>query len=652
MPGLIDRVKERRIGQWILAYLAVAVPIWSVVEVLGDRWGLTPGAGRALDVVLMVGLLVAAVLGWYHGEKGRQRVNAPEAVLLLGLVGAGVGGVLLWGPLKDRQPTDSVEAVRSNTLAILPFDNRSADGSEGAAFFAEGLHDELLLRMSKLDGLEVIGRTSVARYAGEDRPPNRDIAADLGARVLLEGSVIQSGDRLRMNVQLVDGSSGVQIFADQWDEPYSVQSALDMLSDVASRIVGVLESPLTPGEATWLAELPTESPDAFTAFLEGRTLSRYGGSLEEALEALQRAVRLDPSFAQAWAAMIWPLEMSARRGGPEAGRWHALAQEAVDSATALAPDAPETLYARAMIVYFAERDYGEASRILRLMQARWPGDVDALLLAGTLSKRQGRFQECVQAHERVLMLDPANVNAYIELAICNKWLGRGAEAATAQERAIALDPDNLALYNERFGTEITPKGDTAGARRYMESVRDRVPIPAAWETAIRFIAGDFEALLAEAHTRGEGAHTANEYLATMYRLAGWADSARIAGQSLAAALRSREVLPAAEPTHRASLARALILAEDYEGAAAALQQAEALLEEYPDAYGEYSISYYWALFHLAQGEEDEAVRRLDEFWARLHDPSPAWAAISPLWTPLRDHPGFIELLARYGVAIQ
>ncbi|MCK5652654.1 MAG: hypothetical protein KAJ42_14795, partial [Gemmatimonadetes bacterium] len=180
--SLLQRLKERKLVQWALAYLAGAWVLFEVTDAVGGRWSLPDVFFQGLFVVLAIGFFVALVLAWYHGEKGRQRVSGPELLMVAALLVI-AGGVLslLGGGEEVSEPTGTATPAAEpehprTVIAVLPFQNLSADGPY--AYFAGGLHDELLTQLAKVAALKVISRTSVMGYAGTNLPPLRQIASE------------------------------------------------------------------------------------------------------------------------------------------------------------------------------------------------------------------------------------------------------------------------------------------------------------------------------------------------------------------------------------------------------------------------------------------------------------------------------------------
>jgi TolB-like protein len=182
---------------------------------------------------------------------------------------------------------------------VLPFQNRSAN-EENAAFFADGVHDELLTNLSKIGDLKVISRTSVMRFRESDKSM-REIGEELGVATLLEGGVQRAGDQLRVNVQLIDARTDEHLWAETYDRALTTQNVFAIQSDIALTIADALEAALSPEVRANLQRTPTTSLEAYELYLQAVQLSDHANweSLEQALELSERAAALDPSFQEA-----------------------------------------------------------------------------------------------------------------------------------------------------------------------------------------------------------------------------------------------------------------------------------------------------------------------------------------------------------------
>ncbi|HJR13128.1 MAG TPA: hypothetical protein VJ833_04440, partial [Rhodanobacteraceae bacterium] len=221
MTEFIARLKQRKLVQWALAYVAFAFALLQGTDVVAHQFGWPDGLQRGITLVLIIGFVVALVLAWYHGERGAQKVSGTEIVILALLLA--IGGGLLWRyervtpnsnanvassspDAAQRNPgaTPSaipIAAIPAKSIAVLPFENLSED--KGNAYFADGIQDLILTKLAGIGDLKVISRTSTEKYAS--RPDNlKAVARQLGVATILEGSVQKVGDQVLIDVQLID----------------------------------------------------------------------------------------------------------------------------------------------------------------------------------------------------------------------------------------------------------------------------------------------------------------------------------------------------------------------------------------------------------------------------------------------------------------
>ncbi|MCJ7630510.1 MAG: hypothetical protein MUO50_19215, partial [Longimicrobiales bacterium] len=307
-PSFLQRLKERKLVQWAVAYLAGAWVLFEVTDAVGSRWNLPDALFQSLFVVLAVGFFVALVLAWYHGEKGRQRVSGPELLMVAALlVVAGVALSLL--PPSNEAPLPPADSFAERpgipddrpSLAALPFANLSSD--EEDVYLAAGIHEEVIAQLSKIGGLRVVSRTSVMGYR-EPEQNIRQIAADLGVGAVLEGSVQKVLDRVRVTVQLIDAVTDEHLWAGSFDREITLENLLDIQAEVARQIAGALQTELTIEERALVGARYTENLAAYQAYLRGRYFQKLPHYSEEdvvrASGEFLRAVELDSTFALAW----------------------------------------------------------------------------------------------------------------------------------------------------------------------------------------------------------------------------------------------------------------------------------------------------------------------------------------------------------------
>lgn len=311
MPSspFLQRLKERKLVQWALAYLAGAWVLYEVTATVGGHWALPDLFFRGLFVVIFVGFFITLILAWYHGEKGRQRVSGPELLMVATLLVIAGGVLAMLGG--DEEVPESTEGVvlapvqdDRPSIAILPLDNISPNPED--AWFADGMQEEITSRLSKISGLKVISRTSVMRYRdSEARPPAAQIAALLDVDFLLEGSARISGSLVRLTAQLIDARRDAHLWVEEYDRELSTENLFAVQSEIAQRIASSMRALLTPEEQTRIEARPTESLEAYTAYLLGRSLWDQWNeeSFRRQIEYYEEAIREDSTFALGYAAL-------------------------------------------------------------------------------------------------------------------------------------------------------------------------------------------------------------------------------------------------------------------------------------------------------------------------------------------------------------
>jgi TolB-like protein len=323
-----------RSGAWVLL---------QVSQLLGDQFGIPVVVLRSITALLAAGVLVALVLAWYHGEKGRQRVTGPELLMLAGilvLAGSSVAMVRNGSATPPASAADaatdttSVAAVlqpfpvaRDKSIAVLPFSNLSEEA--GNEHFSDGLTEELMMDLARITSLRVISRTSVMRYKNSDSGV-REIGDELGVAFVVAGSVRRNNDRVRITAQLIDARTDEHLWAESYDsnldDIFAIQRTIG--SQIANSLRAAIPSLQAGGPD---GGRQTGNAQAYQRYLEGRYLfhERFGDGgaarLLRSAELLQEAVELDPGFARAWAALSLTYAHLSSQNGPTLSRSEAAA---------------------------------------------------------------------------------------------------------------------------------------------------------------------------------------------------------------------------------------------------------------------------------------------------------------------------------------
>ena len=382
--------------------------------------------------------------------RGRKWVRRnPSIAALIALLVALAAGVVQALVVWNR-----VFAVpMPKSIAVLPFENRSEDKAN--AYFTDGVQDEILTDLAKIADLKVISRTSVLQYKSGVARNVREIAQQLGVANVVEGSVQRSGNRVRVNAQLVDARTDAHLWAQTYDRDLADVFAIQ--SEIAKAIADQLQAKLSPNEKKAIEQPPTTDLAAFDLYSRAKSLllttnfsATFDPDRRKAIELLDEAVKRDPSFFDAYCQLACAHEyLYAICGSDHTPARLALAEAALQAATRLRPDAAETHLARAQYLYYGLRDYAGALAELEIARRALPNDPRLFELTGYILRRRGQQEEGLQNLQRAVELDPRNFYTLEQIALSYQFLGRYAEAIAALDRASAIVPDNVETWTNR-----------------------------------------------------------------------------------------------------------------------------------------------------------------------------------------------------------
>lgn len=487
-PSIWGRLRSRKVVQWGIAYAAGAWGLLQGLEYLSQilRW--PEYLQRIALLATVAGLPIVLVLAWYHGDRGEQRVRGPELLIITVLFLA--GGSLFWWYGRTAGFTQPGDAARASataasmaadprpSIAVLPFHNRS-DAREDA-YFVDGIHDDILTQLSKISALKVISRSSVARFR-DTRLPLKDIADQLGVTNILEGSAQRGGDRIRINVQLIDAETDAHLWAETYDRELTAANIFAIQSELAAAIAEALETSLTPREQARVVAVPTQNLEAWEAYQLGkqRMAPRTSAGLTDAERFFQRAIDLDPAFALAHVGLADVVRLQNLYGGTATVSPLARAEVAAQVALNLDPDLADAWVAKGGIA-MSRGDDAVAEGLLRHAIDLDPNCVTAhhwlsIVLAGSNSGGEsldhieralqldplsqvinttlaeqldevGRFDEAEQRYRKAIEIDPTSPVAYASLASMRAYArNRFPDAVQIQMRAVILDEDSPSL---------------------------------------------------------------------------------------------------------------------------------------------------------------------------------------------------------------
>jgi len=372
-------------------------------------------------------------------QKRRARVRRAEVTVTLLLLAAIIAAFVLL----LRRPARSALAIAGKSIAVLPFENLSRDPDN--AYFADGIQDEILTRLSKIADLKVISRTSTQHY--KSAPDNlREIAKQLEVAHILEGSVQKSGDSVRVNVQLIKAANDSHLWADTFDRKLTDIFAVE--SDIAKAVADQLRAKLSGQEEQEIAAKPTDNPEAYEAYLRGLayTLKSFP-TRPNALGAqkyLKESVHLDPKFALGWAllSIVDSRNYLTQSLQPTVALCEE-ARRAAESALTLQPNLGEAVWAKGHYHYSCLKDYDTAVRYLEQAHLLLPNNSRILESLAYVARRRGQWDQSDSYFKQAEQLDPRNVNLITEHATNDKCLRRFPEALRRFNEALNITPDDL-----------------------------------------------------------------------------------------------------------------------------------------------------------------------------------------------------------------
>jgi TolB-like protein/Flp pilus assembly protein TadD len=381
-----------------------------------------------------------------------------------------------------------VVPAKQKSVAVLYFENQS--GAKEDEYFRDGITEDIVTEISKIAQLEIFPRSEMLAF--RDKPVTaQQVGQQLGAAYVLEGSIRRAGNRVRITAQLVEASTRHSVWAERYDR--QLEDVFAIQEEIARSIAQALRITLTPQEEKTIARKPTENPQAYDFFLRGRGYARRE-NLDYGLQMFEQAIQLDPNFALAHSgiAHLCGVIYEIREQNP---KWIERGMAACDRATALAPDLPEVLVARARICY-AQKKYEEAALLSWRAIERKPDCEGSWNALGRAYFASGRFEEAATLAERAIEANGDDYNTYIPFGQALERLGRKKEAEHVRERLCKVLLQQLELVPEDVRARILLASNLAYSKKDAdESVRHL-------QTAIALRPGDPSTLYNAACTFG------------------------------------------------------------------------------------------------------------------------------------------------------
>ena len=552
------------------------------------------------------------------------------------------------------------------SIAVLPFENLSRDPDN--AYFAEGIQNEILTRLATVRDLKVISRTSTAKY--QSKPDNlKTVAQELGVSTILEGAVQKAGDKVRVNVQLIDARADTHLWAKSYDR--DLKDVLGVESEVSQQIADALQANLSPSESHALASVGTRDTEAYDLFLRGEyELHQAESSLaadayDRADTFYRKALARDPNFAEAAAELARSRLSRHWFFSPLAPAELEQVKSIVDRALALAPNSPEAHFARGLFFYWGYRQYenalAEFSRTLELQ----PNNALARQYCAWVYRRRGEWERSLADSQRAQELDPRDAQIPQNIGATYLALRLWKDAERAELRALAIDPHYTLAAVFLLITRLNGTGDVDSARRAFDGfpeVTKEIIGPTGFDAVghVEGILGPasfdvIERRYTDAFQALEKA-VANDDRAHLQQLVGRVVVRVLVGEPEAAKSAGEQALPLVEARLRErpddTFAMTglswvyLALGRNADAVRLSRQAADSMPIE-KDAFAGPSFQIGLAQIEARAGAPEEAIKRLRRLLSipAGHVVSLALLKIDPVWDPIRNRPDFEQLLS-------
>jgi len=508
LKNFFAELKRRNVYKVTIAYAVVAWLLMQIATQVFPFFEIPNWAVRLVVLLLVIGFPVALILAWAFEltPEGIKRTEIADelpkksgrssawiyVIIVTGTIGAGL--VFFGRYTSSRQSPKTAE----KSIAVLPFENRSEDKAN--AYFAEGVQDEILTRLSKIADLKVTSRTSTQHY--KSVPENlAEIAKQLGVAHILEGSVQKSGDAVRVNVQLIKADNDSQVWAETFDR--KLTDIFSVESDVAKAIADQLRAHITRQEEQVIAAKPTKNIEAYDAYLRGRYFwnKRTSDGIKHAIEHFQQSIARDPDFALGHAGLADSYIALTFYNFAAPHETMPKAKESAIKALALDDPLAEAHASLAHILMNYDWNWSAAEKEFKRSIELKPDYATAHeWYAIHYLTATGRFEEAVQEMKRALELEPASLVMNTFMGATLYYAGRYDEAIDQCRRTIEMDP-NFAVAHWHLGLAYEQ-------RQVLDAATEE------FKKAISLSAGSplMKAALGRAYAKSQKKHEANEML--------------------------------------------------------------------------------------------------------------------------------------------
>jgi len=667
-------LKRRNVYKVAIAYAVIAWLLMQIATQVFPFLEIPNWAIRLVIMLIVIGFPIALVIAWAFEltPEGLKRTEfadelptkAPRNrvwIYVVIIAGAISVGVFFLGRYTSSKQSAELPA---KSIAVLPFDNLSRDPDN--AYFAEGIQNEILTKLATVRDLKVISRTSAAKY--QSKPDNlKTVAQELGVSTVLEGAVQKAGDKVRVNVQLIDARADRHLWGKSYDR--DLKDVLAVESEVSQEIADALQANLSPGESRALASAGTRDAEAYDLFLRGEyELHQAQGNLtadgfERAAGFYRQALARDPNFVEAAAALVISRLWRHWNVSPLAPAELEEVKSIIDRALTLAPNSPEAHLALGVFFYYGHRQYENALTEFNRTLELQPNNSLARQDCASVYRRRGEWERSLADFQRAQELDPRDAQIPEAIGSTYMALRLWKDAERAELRALAIDPHFTLAALDLLITRLNATGDVDSARRpldgfpeginFIDSVFDRGDVARIIDARVylevieRRFTDAFQAVEKE---------VANDDRGHLQQLAGRVALRVLAGQTEAAKSAGEEARPLLEARLRerpddtfamTGLSWVYLAVGRNADALRLSRQAADTISIEKDAFAGPNFQNGLAQIEARAGAPEEAIKRLRHL---LSIPAGQVASIArlkidPVWDPIRNRPDFQQLLS-------
>lgn len=478
LSRIIEQIKERKILRWLGIYSSLALTVTGAVNLFSIRYNFPPLIFDSLVILILSGFPSIIIMAWFHGKEGTQKIKRKE--IILHSVIAAVAILFLANVLE--LPGFKNPSIKERSIAVLPFDNLSTLKED--EYFTEGVMEDILTQLAKINELTVISKTSVTKYR-ESNKTIPEIAKELGVSAVLEGSVRRSGNRVRIVSQLIDTKADKNLWAETYDR--ELKDIFAIQTEVATQIAEALKARLTSDEKELIEKKSTNSIDAYTYYLKAREYYNLytNDNNEKAIDLFSKAIRIDPAYALAYAGVADAYAQRVQLFGYEEA-WLDSSIKMSKKAIVLEPKLAEG-YKALGVIYALRGNFSAAIQEYKKAVELNPNYAPALANLGSMYWWLGKFDQAHYWMKKNIATNPLRALGYRSIALVYTGLLDFYSAEKNFKIALELDP-NLKNANADLIRTYIMQGKYNEARRQAKEFLAKFPEDNISST----VAGDIE----------------------------------------------------------------------------------------------------------------------------------------------------------------